>query len=437
MDSIISGLYGLMNHHAPELPKSWKQADEQDSWRDKAKDVILKKIKKEKGLAALEDFRRILTIQNSNTNCLLVDKSKDGRWQVHHLKGLPHVFVCRIWRWPDLRSYCELRTAQNSNCSHPYVHHSKSNHQKVMCINPYHYVKATSSATVPPPVLVPRHFDPMPTSSSSSTLDENYLQPGGTTNWVVEPTNNILNNQSQPRQENDLAMPSSHMSSGLVSHSDLSFSTMDFEHEPVYYHEPEDYWCKVAYFETNDRVGELYHAKNDVFQIDGFTNPRMDANRFSLGQLCNIKRNSSIENTRRHIGKGVRLVNQNGKVYLECLSDRPIFVQSQIGNIFEGVHQFAVWKMNPNSSKVVYDGCKFSEILERCAKLGYKHVYELTKMCQIKISFVKGWGSSEYHRQEITSTPCWVEINLFGPLKWLDDVLKVMPNYSEPITSFT
>ena len=43
MDSIISGLYGLMNH-APELPKSWKQADEQDSWRDKAKDVILKKI---------------------------------------------------------------------------------------------------------------------------------------------------------------------------------------------------------------------------------------------------------------------------------------------------------------------------------------------------------------------------------------------------------
>ena len=134
----------------------------------------------------------------------------------------------------------------------------------------------------------------------------------------------------------------------------------------------------------------------------------------------------------------MRLVNQNGKVYLECLSDRPIFVQSQIGNIFEGVHQFAVWKMNPNSSKVVYDGCKFSEILERCTKLGYKQVYELMKMCQIKISFVKGWGSSEYYRQEITSTPCWVEVNLFGPLKWLDEVLKVMPN-SDPdaITSYT
>lgn len=279
----------------------------------------------------------------------------------------------------------------------------------------------------------------------ASTSDENYLQPG-TTNWVGEPTNNILNNQSQPSQENDLAMPSSHMSSGLVSYSDISFSMMEFKHleqelknenyETVYYQEPKDHWCSVAYFETNDRVGDIYHAENDVFQIDGFTNPRMDANRFSLGQLSNIKRNSSIENTRRHIGKGVRLVNQNGKVYLECLSDRPIFVQSQIGNIFEGVHQFAVWKMNPNSSKVVYDGCKFSEILERCTKLGYKQVYELMKMCQIKISFVKGWGSSEYYRQEITSTPCWVEVNLFGPLKWLDEVLKVMPNF-EPITSYT
>ena len=79
-------------------------------------------------------------------------------------------------------------------------------------------------------------------------------------------------------------------------------------YETVYYQEPKDHWCSVAYFETNDRVGDIYHAENDVFQIDGFTNPRMDANRFSLGQLSNIKRNSSIENTRRHIGKGMFFV---------------------------------------------------------------------------------------------------------------------------------
>lgn len=72
---------------------------------------------------------------------------------------------------------------------------------------------------------------------------------------------------------------------------------------PVCYEEPE-YWCSVAYYELNNRVGETFHASSRSVLVDGFTDPSNNKNRFCLGLLSNVNRNSTIEHTRRHIGKG-------------------------------------------------------------------------------------------------------------------------------------
>jgi len=40
------------------------------------------------------------------------------------------------------------------------------------------------------------------------------------------------------------------------------------------------------------------------------------------------------------------------------------------------------------------------QMLEKAKSDGYQHVYELQKMCFVRLSFVKGWGA-DYHRQVV------------------------------------
>lgn len=79
------------------------------------------------------------------------------------------------------------------------------------------------------------------------------------------------------------------------------FSCADVQ--PVAYEEPK-HWCSIVYYELNNRVGEAFQASSTSVLVDGFTDPSNNRNRFCLGLLSNVNRNSTIENTRRHIGKG-------------------------------------------------------------------------------------------------------------------------------------
>jgi len=88
--------------------------------------------------------------------------------------------------------------------------------------------------------------------------------------------------------------------------------------EAVSYQEPEN-WCSMAYYELNNRVGEVFHASAPSIVVDGYTDPSR-SDRFCLGLLSNVNRNSTIENTRRHIGKG------QGRAVLCCFCELSLVI---------------------------------------------------------------------------------------------------------------
>merc|ERR1712004_595880 len=79
---------------------------------------------------------------------------------------------------------------------------------------------------------------------------------------------------------------------------------------------------------------------------------------FYNNQSC--LRNSTIENTRRHIGKGVHLYYVGGEVYAECLSDSAIFVQSRNCNYHHNFHPTTVCKIPPGCSLKIFNNQEFA-----------------------------------------------------------------------------
>ncbi|KAJ0051169.1 hypothetical protein NL108_014800 [Boleophthalmus pectinirostris] len=447
----------------------WKQGDEEEKWAEKAVDALVKKLKKKKG--AMEELERALSCPGQPSNCVTIPRSLDGRLQVSHRKGLPHVIYCRVWRWPDLQSHHELKALEC--CEYPF-----GSKQKDVCINPYHYKRVDSP--VLPPVLVPRNSEfnakhtmlprfrnPLqqnePHMPQNATFPESFAQ----TNTMPFPQSPGNSYPNSPGSGSSATFPHSPSSSDpgspfqmpetpppaymppeeqmtqdcpqpmdtnlLAPPLPLETNNRSTDVQPVAYEEPK-HWCSIVYYELNNRVGEAFQASSTSVLVDGFTDPSNNRNRFCLGLLSNVNRNSTIENTRRHIGKGVHLYYVGGEVYAECLSDSSIFVQSRNCNYHHGFHPTTVCKIPSGCSLKIFNNQEFAELLAQSVNHGFEAVYELTKMCTIRMSFVKGWGA-EYHRQDVTSTPCWIEIHLHGPLQWLDKVLTQMGSPHNPISS--
>jgi len=412
--------------------KTNSKSDLEEKWSEKAVKSLVKKLKKN---GTVEELEKAITTADPNTRCITIARSLDGRLQVSQKKGLPHVIYCRLWRYPDLSSHHELKPVENCE----YAFHLR---REEVCVNPYHYNRVDQP--VLPPVLVPKNYQgEIPTTlpdipslddqvslcitcPDSSTFPMSETPPPGyiTDDGEAMPSPGSTSSEfsSPGAVTNGPSTPSlSGVSSGGTNNRVSPSPPIDAE--PVLYCEPA-FWCSISYYELNTRVGETFHASQQSITVDGFTDPS-NADRFCLGLLSNINRNTVVEQTRRHIGKGVRLYYIGGEVFAECQSESSIFVQSPNCNQRYGWHPATVCKIPPGCNLKIFNNQEFAALLSQSVTQGFEAVYGLTRMCTIRMSFVKGWGA-EYRRQTVTSTPCWIELHLNGPLQWLDRVLTQM-----------
>ncbi|XP_072779087.1 mothers against decapentaplegic homolog 2 isoform X3 [Taeniopygia guttata] len=365
-----------------------EQNGQDEKWCEKAVKSLVKKLKK---TGQLDELEKAITTQNCSTKCVTIPstcseiwglstpntidqwdttglysfseqtRSLDGRLQVSHRKGLPHVIYCRLWRWPDLHSHHELKAIENCE----YAFNLKKDE---VCVNPYHYQRVETP--VLPPVLVPRHTEILtelpPLDDYTHSIPENTNFPAG-----IEPQSNYIPETPPP---------------GYISEDG----------------------------ETNDQQ----------------LNQSMDTG--SPAELSP----SSLSPVNHSLGRGVRLYYIGGEVFAECLSDSAIFVQSPNCNQRYGWHPATVCKIPPGCNLKIFNNQEFAALLAQSVNQGFEAVYQLTRMCTIRMSFVKGWGA-EYRRQTVTSTPCWIELHLNGPLQWLDKVLTQMGSPSVRCSSMS
>ncbi|KAF0031051.1 hypothetical protein F2P81_015606 [Scophthalmus maximus] len=438
---------------------------QEEKWCEKAVKSLVKKLKK---TGQLDELEKAISTQNSNTKCVTIPRSLDGRLQVSHRKGLPHVMYCRLWRWPDLHSHHELRAIDTCQ----FAFNLKKDE---VCVNPYHYQRVETP--VLPPVLVPRHTEILtelpPLDDFTNSIPENTNFPAG-----IDPPNNYIPETPPPGyisedgETSDQQMNQS-MESGSpaeMSPSTLSPVSHGLDLQPVTYSEPA-FWCSIAYYELNQRVGETFHASQPSLTVDGFTDPS-NSERFCLGLLSNVNRNATVEMTRRHIDlayyKCYSLLYYRHSVgeviyhfhsYMFRPYRYPLFISGETGTVngiiteaqncnerkreeLVDVQWSDFFGLTESDRSVVscnlkiFNNQEFAALLAQSVNQGFEAVYQLTRMCTIRMSFVKGWGA-EYRRQTVTSTPCWIELHLNGPLQWLDKVLTQMGSPSVRCSSMS
>uniref|UniRef100_A0A3B4WL31 Mothers against decapentaplegic homolog n=1 Tax=Seriola lalandi dorsalis TaxID=1841481 RepID=A0A3B4WL31_SERLL len=504
-DACLSIVHSLMCH---------RQGGENEGFAKRAIESLVKKLKEKK-----DELDSLITAVTTNgvhpSKCVTIQRTLDGRLQVAGRKGFPHVIYARLWRWPDLHKN-ELKHVKFCQFAFDLKYDS-------VCVNPYHYERVASPPTAEGEgsvagvevVSVGVSAARAQVSFRSPRLRTMELRPRRLTRTPPTPLSlptlplppHHISRTPSTAAPPKLVCTCTEMNCGRTGRGSICVKCCDgdlttlvcvsaatwsgnspapyspagpqqsgrsHQQPPLHHHHhapnthfcttscPE-FWCSISYFELDVQVGEMFKVQSScpLVTVDGYVDPS-GGDRFCLGQLSNVHRTAASHRARLHIGRGVQLeCRGEGDVWMRCLSDHSVFVQSfyldrEAGRApGDGVH-----KIYPGAYIKVFDLRQCHRQMQQqaaaaqaavatqaaavagaipgpnsvggiapavsvCSAAGLG-VDDLRRLCIVRLSFVKGWGC-DYPRQSIKDTPCWLEVHLHRALQLLDQVLHTLP----------
>ncbi|CAL8354647.1 unnamed protein product [Arctogadus glacialis] len=435
-DACLSIVHSLMCH---------RQGGENEGFAKRAIESLVKKLKEKK-----DELDSLITAVTTNgvhpSKCVTIQRTLDGRLQV-----VGSCCLVSSFRSLGTKGLATMKGASSMMGGHGGP--AGGLLQIAPSGNPGLAGSPPSDHTPCPQRHSPDYLGPPTPVHSAGSYHTTWTGSSTASYTPVGPHQNGRSHQQGPLHHQPA--PNTHFWS--QHHSSTPFP------QPVSNHPGPEFWCSISYFEMDIQVGEMFKVLSScpLVTVDGYVDPS-GGDRFCLGQLSNVHRTDTSERARLHIGRGVQLeCRGEGDVWMRCLSDHSVFVQSYYLDREAGrAPGDAVHKIYPGAHIKVFDlrqchrqmqqqaataqaaaaaqaaavvgaipgpgsvgGIAPAVSLSVAAGIG---VDDLRKLCILRLSFVKGWGP-DYPRQSIKDTPCWVEVQLHRPLQLLDEVLHTIP----------
>jgi len=399
---------------------------------------LVKRLRRSFGVNHIKNLIFALENKTPKSECVTIPRSQDGRIQIANRKATPHVLFSSIFRWSHVKSHHEI-----IGC----CKHSVEKQLSKACINPYHYMLRHEHNKIKleaPECLIEDSIEEI-IGSDSVSGDEDDIEnskrnikreavessdefstssdddvPLDRIGFVPKIRRRVKKRPFRPIRKIIRPIKTSVFTQPI--HCSVIAHTSDVKDAEL---QP---WGSIKYHEFENPLGSTLLANcSKVNIVNSINDVQQNSFEqiFQLQDIFNINRSKDSIDAQKNIGQGILLMWQHERLILQNNTSASLFLESALISLNLSIR---VIEVHPGTTNLIFNTQDFDDELKKSLNYGYQRVYDTRQYCSLRI-YLK---SPLDHFGQVVLSSCWLEVNLFSPLKLLDKVLlKMKPKVEE------